>query len=59
MTVVWMVAGYSLAFTNGNAWIGDLSRLFLNGIGDDWDKAFTLGAGSAAARRPRSPKACS
>jgi Amt family ammonium transporter len=46
MTVVWMVAGYSLAFTNGNAWIGDASRLFLNGIGADWDKPFTLGAGS-------------
>ena len=47
VTVVWMVAGYSLAFTNGTAWIGDASRLFLNGIGADWDKPFTLGAGSA------------
>ena len=46
ITVVWMVAGYSLAFTNGNAWIGDFSRIFLNGIGADWDKAFTLGAGT-------------
>src|SRR6202011_5330065 len=46
MTVVWMVAGYSIAFTNGNAWFGDASRVFLNGIGADWDKAFTLGAGS-------------
>jgi Amt family ammonium transporter len=47
MTVVWMVAGYSLAFTNGNAWIGDLSRVFLDGLAENWDKAFTLGAGSA------------
>lgn len=47
MTVVWMVAGYSLAFGNGNAWIGDFSRLFLNGLADGWDKAFTLGAGTA------------
>ena len=51
MTIVWMVAGYSIAFTNGAgdtaAWFGDLSRVLLNGIADDWDKAFTLGAGSA------------
>jgi len=49
MTIVWVVAGYSLAFTNGNAWIGDLSRVFLNGIGADWDKAFTLAAGTDVA----------
>jgi len=48
MTVVWMAAGYSLAFTNGDAWIGDASRLFLNGLGATWDKPFVLGAGSAA-----------
>jgi Amt family ammonium transporter len=47
MTVVWMVAGYSLAFTNGNAWIGGLSRLFLNGMGPHWNAPFVLGAGSA------------
>lgn len=47
MTVVWMVAGYSLAFGNGNAWIGDFSRLFLNGLADGWNKPFTLGAGTA------------
>ena len=46
VTVLWMVAGYSLAFTNGNAYIGDLSRLFLNGIADGFDKPFTLGAGT-------------
>jgi Amt family ammonium transporter len=46
MTVVGMVAGSSLAFGNGNAWIGDASRLLLNGIGADWDKPFVLGAGS-------------
>ena len=47
ISVVWMVLGYSLAFTNGDAWIGDLSRVFLNGLGANWDKAFTLGAGTA------------
>ena len=46
VTVVWYVIGYSLAFTNGNAYIGDLSRLFLHGIEDGWDKPFTLGLGT-------------
>ncbi len=46
VTVVWYVIGYSLAFTNGNAYIGDLSRLFLHGIENGWDKPFTLGAGT-------------
>ena len=46
VTVIWMVAGYSLAFTNGNPYIGDFSRLFLNGIAANWDKPFTLGAGT-------------
>jgi ammonium transporter, Amt family len=31
--VVWALLGYSLAFTAGNAWIGDLSNAFLNGVG--------------------------
>ena len=51
MTIVWMVAGYSIAFTNGTggmaAFAGDFSRVLLNGIADQWDTAFTLGAGSA------------
>jgi ammonium transporter, Amt family len=33
VTVLWMVAGYSLAFGTGNAYIGDLSKAFLNGVG--------------------------
>ena len=48
VTVIWMIAGYSLAFTNGNAYIGDLSRFFLNGLGAGWDKPFILGAGTEA-----------
>jgi Amt family ammonium transporter len=32
VTVLWMVAGYSLAFTAGNAYIGDLSKAFLAGV---------------------------
>ncbi len=49
VSVLWMVAGYSLAFTNGSPYIGDLSRLFLNGIGENWDKPFTLAAGTDVA----------
>ncbi|WP_079419123.1 ammonium transporter [Thiomonas intermedia] len=32
VTLLWFVAGYSLAFMPGNAFIGDLSRLFLDGV---------------------------
>jgi Amt family ammonium transporter len=35
MTVVWMVAGYSLAFTEGSPWVGGLGKAFLAGIGVD------------------------
>ncbi len=53
VTIAWMVVGYSLAFTNGNPYIGDLSRLFLRGIGanihEGTDAAFVLGAGSGNA----------
>jgi Amt family ammonium transporter len=31
--VLWALLGYSLAFTTGNNWIGDLSNVFLNGVG--------------------------
>ncbi|MBF0870317.1 ammonium transporter [Gluconobacter japonicus] len=52
-SLVWMVAGYSLAFSNGTPWIGDLSRALLNGVASNFhngvDSAFTLGAGTAAA----------
>ncbi|WP_159999567.1 ammonium transporter [Roseomonas sp. 18066] len=47
-SVVWMVAGYSLAFGEGGAYIGDLSKLFLSGIAENWDKPFTLGSGDGA-----------
>jgi Amt family ammonium transporter len=33
--IVWVVYGYSLAFGDGNAFIGDLSKLFLAGINAD------------------------
>jgi len=31
--VVWPLAGYSLAFAEGNAWIGGFDHLFLRGVG--------------------------
>src|SRR5512134_404937 len=31
--VLWALVGYSLAFSAGNNWIGDLSNLWLNGVG--------------------------
>jgi len=33
ITVIWSIAGYSLAFKGDGAFIGNLSALFLNGIG--------------------------
>ena len=38
VTVIWMIVGYSLAFTNGggvNSYVGGLSRFFLAGMGVD------------------------
>jgi len=31
--IIWAVVAYSLAFTTGNKWIGDLSNVFLKGVG--------------------------
>ena len=31
--VVWAIAGYSMTFTAGNAWVGDLSNFMLYGVG--------------------------
>jgi Amt family ammonium transporter len=33
VSIVWAIVGYSLAFGDGNAFIGDLKYLFLNGVG--------------------------
>ncbi len=35
VTVLWMVVGYSVAFTEGSGYFGGLSRLFLTGMGVD------------------------
>jgi Amt family ammonium transporter len=51
VTIVWTVAGYSIAFTTGNAYMGDFSRVLLNGIAEHMVKgndsqAFVLASGS-------------
>ncbi|MEC7831203.1 MAG: ammonium transporter [Pseudomonadota bacterium] len=35
MSVLWLVLGYSLAFGDGNQWIGDTSKVLLLGVGRD------------------------
>jgi ammonium transporter, Amt family len=35
MSILWLVAGYSLAFTEGNAFIGGLDKAFFAGVGQD------------------------
>lgn len=35
LSIVWLVCGYSLSFSDGNAFIGGLSHVFLNGITPD------------------------
>ena len=47
VAVLWAIVGYSLAFTNGNTYVGGLDRLLLNGM--DLNNAFVLGAGTAGA----------
>jgi Amt family ammonium transporter len=38
ITIVWMVAGYSLAFDSGGQFIGGFGKLFLSGMMESWDK---------------------
>ena len=50
VTMVWTIAGYSIAFTTGNEYMGDFSRFMLNGIADHIVKgndsqAFVLASG--------------
>src|ERR1700710_434457 len=35
VTITWTVIGYSLTFTTGSPYIGDLSRFMLNGMGSN------------------------
>jgi Amt family ammonium transporter len=44
ITVLWFVYGYSLAFTEGNAFIGGFDRLFLKGVFDPVKGEFAMAA---------------
>ena len=49
VTVLWCLYGYSFAFTEGNAFFGGTSRVFLAGVGDafkgEWALASTFSKG--------------
>ncbi|MFN7086648.1 MAG: ammonium transporter [Burkholderiales bacterium] len=42
ITVLWCIYGYSLAFTEGNAFFGNFERLFLNGTFDAMKGEFAM-----------------
>ena len=44
VTVLWCIYGYSLAFTEGNAYFGGFDRLFLNGTFDPAKGEFAMAA---------------
>ena len=44
ISVLWFVYGYSLAFTEGNSFIGGLDRLFLKGVFDPMKGEFAMAA---------------
>jgi len=44
MIVLWVLYGYSFAFTEGNAFIGGTDRLFMKGLWDNAAGTFALGA---------------
>jgi Amt family ammonium transporter len=44
VTVLWVVYGYSLAFTEGNAYVGGFDRLFLSGALDAGKGEFAMAA---------------
>jgi Amt family ammonium transporter len=35
VSILWLIAGYSLAFGEGNSWIGDFSRVLMSGVGKE------------------------
>lgn len=44
IVVLWFVYGYSLAFTEGNAYVGGFDRLFMKGLFDPAAGTFAMGA---------------
>jgi len=41
ITVIWAIVGYSLAFGQGNSFIGGLHNMFLSGVGTQPDAAYS------------------
>ena len=58
IVVLWAIYGYSLAFTEGNAFVGGLDRLFLKGVFDPASGSVRDGA-RPSARASTSPSCCS
>jgi ammonia channel protein AmtB len=56
IVVLWVVYGYSLAFTEGNAFIGGFDRLFLKGV---FDPPGPSRWAPPSARACTSPRSCS
>jgi len=44
IVVLWAIYGYSLAFSEGNAYFGGMDRLFLKGLFNPADGTFAMGA---------------
>ncbi|MFA6262506.1 MAG: ammonium transporter [Bacteroidia bacterium] len=44
ISVLWFIYGYSLAFTEGNSFVGGFDRLFLKGVFDPATGTFAMGA---------------
>ena len=58
IVVLWCIYGYSLAFTEGNAFIGGFDRLFLKGMFDPAAGTFAMARHLQQGRRT-SPSCCS
>lgn len=43
MSVFWVAAGYSLAFSHGTSWLGDLAWTGLRGVGGDPNATYSAG----------------
>jgi len=44
IVVLWFIYGYSIAFTEGNAYVGGFDRLFMKGLFDPATGTFAMGA---------------
>ena len=44
IVVLWFIYGYSLAFTEGNAYVGGFDRLFMKGLFNSADGSFAMAA---------------